>query len=116
MKRIPSPPDLNDTTRTYPRDLEAAFGPYQRQSPIVPMDDEEISPPPILPFLVVCALAVLLSLLSGCSSADANEPPSAGQLYAAQEQRLAIVAAKVCGPGKTAVWTDSAEMRCHRNQ
>lgn len=105
MKRIPFPPDVNPSPDAN----------YKRNTHITP-DVDDIPPPPILPFLFVCALAVLLSLLSGCTSADANEPPSAGQLYAAQEQRLAIAAAKVCGPGKTAVWTDSAEMRCHRNQ
>ena len=110
MTRIPYPADLNDTTRRHPRTLEQAFGPYQRQSPIVPMTEH--SPPSIWPFLFVCALAVVLALLTGCTGADASEQPSAAQLHAKQEQRRAIAAAQACGQGMVAVWQDTATVEC----
>ena len=112
MIRIPYPADLNDTTRRHPRTLEQAFGPYQRQSPIVPM--AEHSPPSIWPFLFICGLAIVLALLTGCSGADASEQPSAAQLHAKQEQRRAIAAAQMCGPGKVAIWLVSTQVLCLR--
>ena len=114
MTRIPYPADLNDTTRQYPRSLEQAFGPYQRLSEIVPMADSASAPPPIGPFLLVCALAVVMTLLGGCTGADASEQPSAARLQAQQEQRRALAAAQACGPGRVAIWTDSTEMQCLR--
>jgi hypothetical protein len=115
MKRIPFPADVSDTTRRYPRTLEQAFGPYQRQSVIVPMG------PPVdgqasawLSALVVYIAVAALALLSGCTGADAGEQPQPKHLVAQQEQRRAVAAAHLCGPGKTAVWHDSIEMQCMR--
>lgn len=104
---------INDTSRSYPRTLEQAFGPYQRLSEIVPMDDDNRNPPTIWPFLLICALAVALALLSGCTGADAGEQPQQAYLVA-QQQRLASAASKACGPGMTAIWQDSTQMQCMR--
>ena len=114
MKRIPFPADVSDTTRRYPRSLEQAFGPYQRQSPIVPMADHDSAPPPIWPFLFICALAVVLALLTGCSGADAGQEPRPVRLQDQQEQRQAAAAAHACGPGMTAIWHDTTTMQCMR--
>lgn len=115
MKRIPFPADVSDTTRRYPRTLEQAFGPYQRQSVIVPMGpavNGQASVP--LPALLVCIAVTALALLSGCAEADAGEQPQPKHLVAKQEQRRAVAAAQLCGAGKVAVWHDSREMQCMR--
>ncbi|WP_429951436.1 hypothetical protein ACQYWY_06990 [Comamonas sediminis] len=115
MNRVPFPADVSDTTRRYPRTLEQAFGPYQRQSVIVPMgppDSGHASMP--LSALLICIAAAALALLSGCTGADAGEKPQPKHLVAQQEQRRAVAAAHLCGPGKTAVWHDSFEMQCMR--
>jgi len=115
MKRIPFPADVSDTTRRYPRTLEQAFGPYQRQSVIVPMGSAgsgQGSMP--LSALLICIAAAALALLSGCTGADAGEQPQPKHLVAQQEQRRAVAAAHLCGPGKAAVWHDSFEMQCTR--
>jgi len=114
MNRVPFPADVSDTTRRYPRTLEQAFGPYQRQSVIVPMGpavDGQASAS--LSVLVVCIAAAVLALLSGCTGADAGEHPQPAHLVA-QQQRLASAASKACGPGMTAIWQDSTQMQCMR--
>ena len=115
MNRVPFPADVSDTTRRYPCTLEQAFGPYQRQSVIVPMG------PPVdgqasawLSALVVYIAVAALALLSGCTGADAGEQPQPKHLVAQQEQRRAAAAAQLCGPGQAAVWHDSTEMQCMR--
>ena len=115
MKRIPFPADVSDTTRRYPRTLEQAFGPYQRQSVIVPMGPAgsgQGSMP--LSALLICIAAVAPALLSGCTGADAGEQPQPNHLVAKHEQRRAAAAVRLCGPGKTAVWLDNTEMECMR--
>lgn len=102
MQRIPFPEDVNP-------DPDASYSRNTRYAPAV-----EHAPPPILPFLFICGLAIVLALLTGCSGADASEQPSAAQLHAKQEQRRAIAAAQMCGPGKVAIWQDSTQVQCLR--
>ena len=113
MQPIPFPADVSDTTRRYPRTLEQAFGPYQRQSLIEPMGAASDGPPAPLPILIFCIAAAVLALLSGCTGADAGEQPQPAHLVA-QQQRLASAASKACGPGMTAMWQDSTQMQCMR--
>ena len=102
MQRIPFPDDVNP-------DPDASYSRNTRYTPAV-----EHAPPTIWPLLFVCALAVVLALLTGCTGADASEQPSAAQLHAKQEQRRAIAAAQMCGPGKVAIWQDSTQVQCLR--
>lgn len=61
MIRVPQPTDMPDTFRRYPRTLEEAFGPYQRQGAIL---ERETPPRPLshlLRWLYVSAIAVILA-------------------------------------------------------
>ena len=105
MKRIPFDPAVNDSPSAR----------YSRNTHYYPATDNEELPraPGILAWLLICALAVVLALLTGCTQADAQEQPSAAQLEARQEMRRAAGAIKACGPGETPVWQDDQTITCH---
>ena len=107
MQRIPFDPAVNDSPSAR----------YSRNTHYCPTTDNEELPraPGIVAWLLICAVAVVLALLTGCTQADAQEQPSAARLYAQQEQRQAIAAAKACGLGKTAVWQDDKTIACYSN-
>lgn len=104
MKRISFPADVDPSP-------DARYSRNTRYTP-----DSSDAPPPIWPFLLVCAVALVLALLSGCTAADATESPSASYLEAKREARQQLAAAALCGRGNTAVWSDPQTVQCFRNQ
>lgn len=101
MERIPFPDDVNPSP-------DAQYSRNTRYAPHVK------AWPPIWSVALMSLLVIVMALLSGCTGADAGEQPKPKHLVAQQEQRRAVAAAHLCGPGKAAVWNDSTEMQCMR--
>jgi len=103
--RMPFPSDVNpDPDAEYSRSMAQAF----------PFDPQLTPPPNRLEFLnrprlwLAALLLVLICLtLTGCGSAEAQEPSAS-----AADQRLAENSARACPPGQHVDWEDASTMRC----
>lgn len=105
MQRIPFDPAVNDSPSAR----------YSRNTHYYPATDNEELPraPGIVAWLLICAVAVVLALLTGCTGAEASAPINPAQQEMRVELRRIAAAAKACGPGKTAVWQDDQTITCH---
>lgn len=63
--RVPTP-DINDTTKRFPRSLTSAFGPYAGQEPIYGPEDNVNTPYNLgdLCVVLLCLFIVLLAVLA----------------------------------------------------
>ena len=103
---------MHPVDRPTPRTLQDAFGDGSTLSPAA----SEHPLPPILPFLLVCALAVLIALVTGPTDTSASESAGSGAQPDERSLRQHEAAAQLCGKSHTAVWADAQTLQCYRNQ
>lgn len=99
MHRVPFPADVNP-------EPEVRFSRNTHYRPAAGGERK-------MPFLApVLAVLVCLFLLMAANSDRAPAPSKP----LATEMRVATAAKKVCGPGRTAVWSDASTMQCFKDQ
>ena len=99
-KRIPTPPDYNDTSEEFPRRLHGCRREDFTATPT--------STGPWYGLLLVLLLGLCLSALTSCG-ADAATTPSTGPATP-----LKAIPQGVCPPGHVGAWVDGATVQCFK--